>query len=212
MTGNERATTARRLGERAEPAAADRLQQDVAGGRGLDRAGVDRAAAGVGGELAEQGVLASRRRPRGSSGSSCRGSASSRSIVQRYFSARLSRQQRTKAPSSAGRVWPVRVQKAASRAGMSPGARNDGVVGIDQRGEGRGSLGPGDQLLVGHFSPARAQVRRHSWTSQRPMMFLSSRVVPATPPSLVKLYRSVSALMTGRGTSTPSSDQVPELR
>ena len=44
------------------------------------------------------------------------------------------------------------------------------------------------------------------------MMFLSSRVVPATPPSFVKLYRSVSAVMTGRGTSTPSSDHVPELR
>ncbi len=44
------------------------------------------------------------------------------------------------------------------------------------------------------------------------MMFFSSRVVPATPPSLVKLYLIVSALITGRGTSTPSSDQVPELR
>ena len=43
-------------------------------------------------------------------------------------------------------------------------------------------------------------------------MFFSSRVVPATPPSLVKLYRWVAALMTGRPTSTPSSDQVPELR
>ena len=57
-----------------------------------------------------------------------------------------------------------------------------------------------------------AQMRRHSCTSQRPMMFLSSRVVPATPPSFVKLYFIVSALITGRGTSTPSSDQVPELR
>ena len=44
------------------------------------------------------------------------------------------------------------------------------------------------------------------------MMFFSSRIVPATPPSLVKLYLIVSAVMTGRGTSTPSSDQVPELR
>ena len=44
------------------------------------------------------------------------------------------------------------------------------------------------------------------------MMFLSNRVVPATPPSLVKLYRIVSALITGRETSTPSKDQVPELR
>ena len=43
-------------------------------------------------------------------------------------------------------------------------------------------------------------------------MFFKSRVVPATPPSLVKLYLIVSALITGWGTSTPRSDQVPELR
>ncbi len=42
-------------------------------------------------------------------------------------------------------------------------------------------------------------------------MFLSSRVVPATPPSFVKLNFIVSAVITGRGTSTPRSDQVPEL-
>ena len=74
-------------------------------------------------------------------------------MVQRYFSARLSRAQRTNAPSSAGGAWPVRVQKAASRAGMSPGARNDGVVGIDQRGERPGGLGAGDQLLVRAVAP-----------------------------------------------------------
>ena len=32
------------------------------------------------------------------------------SIVQRYFNARLSRAQRTNAPSSAGTGWPVRLQ------------------------------------------------------------------------------------------------------
>jgi hypothetical protein len=44
------------------------------------------------------------------------------------------------------------------------------------------------------------------------MMFFKSRVVPATPPSFVKLFLSVSALITGFGTSTPRSDHVPELR
>ena len=45
------------VGDRAELLAADRLHQDVADRRGLDGPGVDRAAAGVGGELAEQRVL-----------------------------------------------------------------------------------------------------------------------------------------------------------
>ena len=44
------------------------------------------------------------------------------------------------------------------------------------------------------------------------MMFLRSRVVPPIPPSLVKLAARVASLMTGRGTSTPRSDHVPELR
>ena len=69
--------------------------------------------------------------------------ASSRSIAQRYFSARLSRAQRTNAPSSAGGGWPVRVQKAASRGGHVAGGEERGVVGIDQRGERPGGLGAG---------------------------------------------------------------------
>ncbi len=43
-------------------------------------------------------------------------------------------------------------------------------------------------------------------------MFLSSRKVPHTPPSLVKLYSRLWGVMTGSTTSTPISDQVPELR
>src|SRR6185503_18656714 len=43
-------------------------------------------------------------------------------------------------------------------------------------------------------------------------MFLSRRVVPATPPSLVKFSCSAAELMIGAGSSEPRSDQVPELR
>ena len=43
-------------------------------------------------------------------------------------------------------------------------------------------------------------------------MFLSSRVVPLTPPSFVKLSSRALAEMTGAPTSAPRSDQVPELR
>ena len=43
-------------------------------------------------------------------------------------------------------------------------------------------------------------------------MFFNSRVVPPTPPSLVKLSASALAVITGLSTSVPRSDQVPELR
>ena len=43
------------------------------------------------------------------------------------------------------------------------------------------------------------------------MMFFRKRIVPPTPPSLVKLYRSALSLMSGPAISTPISDQVPEL-
>src|SRR5262249_3367356 len=52
----------------------------------------------------------------------------------------------------------------------------------------------------------------HSWTSQRPMMFFRNRIVPPTPPSLVKLYLATLSLISGADSSTPISDQVPELR
>ena len=43
-------------------------------------------------------------------------------------------------------------------------------------------------------------------------MFLSKRVVPQTPPSLVKFSSRARAVITGAPSSVPSSDHVPELR
>ena len=43
-------------------------------------------------------------------------------------------------------------------------------------------------------------------------MFFSSRIVPHTPPSFVKLRTRASAVRIGAGSSVPSSDHVPELR
>ena len=43
-------------------------------------------------------------------------------------------------------------------------------------------------------------------------MFFSSRVVPQTPPSLVKFSSRARDVMIGAGSSVPSSDHVPELR
>ena len=42
-------------------------------------------------------------------------------------------------------------------------------------------------------------------------MFFNSRVVPPTPASLVKFNSRQRSVTTGRGVSTPISDQVPEL-
>ena len=47
--------------------------------------------------------------------------------------------------------------------------------------------------------PAAAHVRRHACSSHRPPMFFSSRVVPQTPPSLVKFSSRARAVMIGRG-------------
>src|SRR5436305_13929900 len=43
------------------------------------------------------------------------------------------------------------------------------------------------------------------------MMFFRKRMVPPTPPSLVKLYACTLSLMSGAGNSAPISDHVPEL-
>ena len=43
-------------------------------------------------------------------------------------------------------------------------------------------------------------------------MFFSSRVVPQTPPSLVKFNSRARGVITGASSSVPRSDQVPELR
>ena len=53
--------------------------------------------------------------------------------VRPKASARLSRMQRTSATRLAGAGWSSRAQRAAIRAGMSPGGRKDGVVRVDDR-------------------------------------------------------------------------------
>src|SRR5262249_31950960 len=61
------------------------------------------------------------------------------------------------------------------------------------------------------FAPSLSHDRRHDCSSHRPPMFLSSRIVPPTPPSLVKFRSRALALITGASISVPSSDHVPEL-
>ena len=60
--------------------------------------------------------------------------------------------------------------------------------------------------------PGSFHARRQDWSIHKPITFLSSRVVPNTPPSFEKFRRKDSAVMMGASRSMPSSDQVPELR
>ena len=49
-----------------------------------------------------------------------------------------------------------------------------------------------------------------SLSSHRPITLRRKRIVPSTPPSLVKLAARLSSVSTGRSSSTPTSDQVPD--
>ena len=54
-----------------------------------------------------------------------------------------------------------------------------------------------------------AQARSDSYSSHRPITFLRKRIVPSTPPSLVKLARRAASVSTGSSSSSPTSDHVP---
>src|ERR671931_1588507 len=96
---------------------------------------------------------------------------------------------------------------------MSGGERNDGLSGskMDLNGS-RASSAAASRSAYSSVCPALAQLLRHAWSNHRPLMFLSSRVVPQTPPSLVKFSSRARGVTTGAETSVPSRDQVPELR
>ena len=60
--------------------------------------------------------------------------------------------------------------------------------------------------------PARSvspQVRNVSLSSQVPITLVRKRIVPSTPPSLVKLASRASSVSTGMSSSRPARAQVP---
>ena len=57
--------------------------------------------------------------------------------------------------------------------------------------------------------PRSLHARRHSWSSQRPAMFLRNRTVPSRPISFVKFAAIASCVVIGARVSTPTSDHVP---
>ena len=59
--------------------------------------------------------------------------------------------------------------------------------------------------------PSKFQIRRHSWISHKPAIFLSRRTESPTPPSFVKFLAKQSALTIGDGISIPIKDHVPLL-
>ena len=125
VTGNERAITARASAERGQPAAASgHLKQHIAGGGRFNRPGHDRNPAGVGGELTEQGVAtaAAHDMKRLDRRLKCRFQTSDcPSILQCEAFQRAP----DKTPFVRGRGLAGLLAKGASRAGMSPGKRNE---------------------------------------------------------------------------------------
>ena len=62
------------------------------------------------------------------------------------------------------------------------------------------------------YCPRAVQECRQHCSIQSPITFLRNRVVPLTPPSLVKFRRRASGVISGEHYSVPNKDQVPELR
>src|SRR5712691_9653082 len=81
-----------------------------------------------------------------------------------------------------------------------------------ERNANRSSAAPAISASYGRSWPCDFQCRRQDCNSQSPPMFFNSRIVPQTPPSLVKLSARALDVMIGSHNSVPSSDQVPELR
>jgi len=189
--GRSAATMARASASEPNPPAGHRLEEDVwpAAVRLDGAARVDRPPAGVGRELAEQGVP----RPPADDVGSC-GCRRAEDPLQPLDGPAV-----TSAPGSPARSG---ANAPSSPGGACAGPRAEGGQAARACRRARGTSRRPDRparRTAGRASaraasssydssrPARAQVRRHSCTSQSPMMFLSSRVVPATPPSLVKL-------------------------
>src|SRR3954447_13737151 len=137
-------------------------------------------------------------------------SASTRTVWA-CFSARLSRMQRVISPAPAGSGWPLSAQNAWTRAGRSPGARNRGSFGSMNDCSGGAASAAAVSSWNVHVRPSAAQALRHSCSSQRPSTFLSSRVVPPTPPSFVRFAAKLASVISGSASSTPTSDQLPAL-
>jgi hypothetical protein len=118
---------------------------------------------------------------------------------------------RTMAPVDSGTGSPAARARWRIASGMSAGATSDGSFGSTSVTSGGASAARAVSCSHVQSLPARCQAARHCCTSQSPQTFLSNRVVPPTPPSLVKLRVRHSGVTSGRSSSAPTRAQVPRL-
>ena len=137
---------------------------------------------------------------------------SSASMTHRHLSASPSRTTRTVSPTSRGGDCLVSRQTSAIFPGMFPGTMNRRSSRSMTAESGFAFSASAMTSSHEKFFPAEAHSLRHCCSGQSPMMFLSSRVVPATPSSLLSFASSAALVTTGVATSTPSSDHVPDDR
>ena len=117
----------------------------------------------------------------------------------------------------ARRVRPARACPAAAHAARDPrrhvaAAQQRRVVGVEQRARRPAPRAASRcSCVVVEALPGGAHARRHSCSSHRPITLRSSRIVPSTPRSLVRLKAArVGRRASARSTSTP--EQRPRAR
>ena len=179
------------LGQRGDLAEGVQLHEDVAERGRLDRAGQHGPPCHVGGQLAEEAVLGAAadhvddldrrarsppRSPRARAGTCRRGSRRRHGAGPR---------------SSAGAACPHRAQSLADAGRHVAGGEQLGLVGVEERAAGGRAPRELDHVGVARGrAAAPASVRRHSWTSQRPITFFSRRMRAAEPALVGQVGRA----------------------
>ena len=144
------------------------LDQQVAQGGGLDRAGDDAATGGVGDELAEQGVL-------GAAADDVDDVDPAAGQPLRVLDPGGERDGEAVQDAAddlagaGGDRWPVARQASAIRAGMSPGARNSGASGSNTGPPAGTRAAFASNPVRVPLMPWSCQVRRVSDSSHRPI-------------------------------------------
>ena len=108
-------------------------------------------------------------------------------------------------------VWPMKAVEDGERLALSPSA---GSINVTNGFAFAVIMFMSSQSIgwpAAFFLPCWFHTRRHSCRSHMPQMFFKMRVVPQTPPSLVKLNFDTTSLTTGFGDSIPISAHVPKL-
>ena len=95
------------------------------------------------------------------------------------------------------------------RPGMSPGGAKSGASGSNSERNAGAFSASFTMSTKDSACPLRSHSRLHSCMIHSPITFLSTRMVPSTPPSLVRFAACASGEITGCFVSTPTSDHVP---